>query len=97
MERNYNEVFNEKWNILQRAKERASESNKPKFDLAINLLYLRQDKGNSQAEIAKALHIDQKNYCQWERAQIAPSLYYLIALAKYYGVSVDRLLSPINF
>lgn len=97
MERNYNEVFKGKLNTLQQARERANESSKPKLDLAINLLYLRQDRGNSQAEIAKALHIDQKNYSQWERAEIAPSLYYLIALAKYYGVSVDRLLSPINF
>lgn len=78
--------------IKQRAE--ADENSKPKIELAINLICLRQDRRESQSTVAQALHIDQKNLSQWERAEVAPSLRYLIALAKYYGVTVDSLLSP---
>lgn len=75
----------------------ADENSKPKIDLAINLICLRQDAHKGQTEVAKALHIDQKNFSQWERAEVAPSLRYLLALANYYGVTVDDLLKPKEF
>ena len=82
---------------LNNQRATADENSKPKIDLAINLICLRQDSGQSQTEVAKALHVDQKNLSQWERAEIAPSLRYLLALATYYGVTVDSLLTPKTF
>ena len=83
-------------NLLEQRKT-ADENSKPKIDLAVNLVCLRQDSKQSQKEVAKALRIDQKNVSQWEHAEVAPSLRYLIALAKFYGVTVDRLLQPYSF
>ena len=80
-------------NLMER-RERASENDKPKIDLAINLLRFRQDGKKSQTEVARALGVDQKNLSQWERGECAPSLRYLIALARYFGKSVDELLTP---
>lgn len=94
--RDYKETTNYKTQMLLRRLEKANENDKPKIILAINLLTLRAESKKGQTEIANSLNIDQKNYGQWERGEIAPSLRYLIAIAKFYGVTIDRLLS-LNF
>lgn len=94
MIRDYKETTEFKVKQLLRSKEQASENNKPKFDLAINLVLLRQSVSKGQLEVAKALGVDQKNVSQWENAEVAPSLRYLIALAKFFRVTIDRLLVP---
>ena len=78
---------------LLKRRATASENDRPKINLAINLLRFRQDGKKSQSEVARALGVDQKNLSQWERGECAPSLRYLIALAKYFGKSVDELLT----
>lgn len=78
-------------------REIANENSKPKIDLAINLICLRQNAHKKQSEVASDLCISQKNLSQWERGEVAPSLRYLIALANYYGVSVDNLLQSKSF
>ncbi len=75
-------------------REHADKNTAPKIDLAINLICLRQDSKTSQTKLADALGVNQKNVSQWERGEVAPSLRYLIALAQFYGVTVDRLLTP---
>ena len=79
---------------LMEQRERADENTKPRIDLAFNLICLRQDRKQSQKDIADALGVNQKNVSQWERGEVAPSLRYLIALAKLHGVTIDRLLEP---
>ena len=94
MEKRYTDKINGDILSLYRERVTADENKIPKIDCAINLLKLRNERGNRQADLAKALRVDKKNVSQWERAEVAPSLRYLIALAKFYGVTVDHLLSP---
>ena len=75
-------------------REHADANTLPKINLAINLICLRQDRKTSQTELANALGVNQKNVSQWEHGNVAPSLRYLIALAEFYGVSIDSLLAP---
>lgn len=94
MIKNYAETTENKVKDLIRGKEYARENDKPKFDLAANLLQLRQNARKSQIEVAAELGVDQRNLTRWECAEVAPNLRYLIALAEFYGVTVDRLLTP---
>lgn len=94
--RDYTETTNFKATMLQRRLEKATENDKPKIILALNLLRLRSASGKGQTEVAQNLNVDTKNYGQWERGEIAPSLRYLIAIANLYGVTVDELLTA-NF
>lgn len=91
---NYNEYARQTLFDLIDQRARADENTTPKIDLAINLICLRQDGKTSQTELAATLGVNQKNVSQWERGEVTPSLRYLIALAKFYGVTVDRLLTP---
>ena len=95
MDRNYTETANHKEYVLLRRLESANDNDAPKIILALNLLRLRYQSGKGQTEVAKCLGINQKNLSQWEQGDIAPSLRYLIALAKFYGVTIDQLLTPI--
>ncbi len=79
---------------LMEQREQADENTKPRIDLAFNLICLRQDRKQSQKDVADALGVNQKNVSQWERGEVVPSLRYLIALAKYHSVTIDRLLEP---
>lgn len=78
--------------ILKHKINRASENDKYKFILAINLVRLRNDNGKSQIEVCEHLGINQSNLCQWEKGIVSPSLRYLIALSEYYHTSIDDLL-----
>lgn len=91
---NYNEYARHTLFDLIEQREHADKNTAPKIDLAINLICLRQDSKTSQTKLAAALGVNQKNVSQWERGEVAPSLRYLIALAQFYKVTVDRLLTP---
>lgn len=78
--------------ILKYHLDRASENDKPKLILAINLVRLRNNNGKSQIEVCEYLGINQSNLCQWEKGIVSPSLRYLIALSEYYHTSIDELL-----
>ncbi len=57
----------------------------------IRLLELRTEKGLSQRNIAKELHISQGTYNNWENAKTQPSIEQLIILADFFDVSIDYL------
>lgn len=94
MDRNYTETTKYKEFILFRKLETADDNTTPKIVLAINLMRLRYQSGKGQTEVARCLGVNQKNLSQWEQGDVAPSLRYLIALAKFYGVTIDQLLTP---
>ena len=96
MLKNYAETSDYKVKALMREKQFASENDKPKYDLAANLIQLRQTARKSQIEVAEALGVKQRNLTRWESAEVAPNLRYLIALAKFFAVTVDRLLKPLE-
>ena len=94
MIKNYTDTIEYKIRVLNREREQASEQDKPKYTLAINLLKLRNTAQKSQTEIAEALSVSQRNITRWETADNTPSLYNLIGIARYYKTTVDRLLEP---
>lgn len=58
----------------------------------IRFFELRCEKGMSQRDIARIFNISQATYNNWENSKTQPSIEQLIALAKFYGVSVDYLI-----
>lgn len=52
---------------------------------------LREDKDMNQTQIAKLLNTTQKVYSRYETGERVLPLKHLIALAKYYDVSLDYL------
>ena len=55
------------------------------------LLEMRKEKKLSQTEVAKALGIIQQQYARYEGGANEIPLRYFIALAQFYGVSLDYL------
>ena len=62
------------------------------YKIAEKLTELRNAKGVTQDEVAKALSISNKTISKWENGTSAPDLPMLVALAEYYGVTTDTLL-----
>ena len=58
----------------------------------IRLLELRTERELSQRDMAKALNISQGTYNNWENSNTQPSIEQLIALSKFFGVSVDYII-----
>lgn len=52
---------------------------------------LRIDRGLTQAQVAKLLHVKQNTYSQYEIGELNYPLDAVVTLAEYYGVSVDYL------
>lgn len=52
---------------------------------------LRIDRGLTQADIGKLLHVSQNTYSQYEIGEIRYPLDAVIKLAEYYNVSIDYL------
>ena len=59
----------------------------------IRLLELRQEKGLTQREVAKALFVSQGTYNNWENGKTQPSIEQLIALSKFFGESIDFIVN----
>ena len=57
---------------------------------------LREDRDLKQRELAAALHCSQRAYSNYELGQRDIPTAVLIALARFYGVSVDYLLGLTN-
>lgn len=53
---------------------------------------LREDQELSQQELANVLNVSQTTYSRYETGKLDIPTQALIALAKFYGVSVDYLL-----
>ena len=56
-----------------------------------NLLRLRQEKGLTQPEVAAGTGISLRAYQNYERGLRDPQRAALIALADFYGISLDEL------
>ena len=56
-----------------------------------NLLRLRREKGLTQPEVAVGTGISLRAYQNYERGLREPQLSVLIALADFYGISLDEL------
>lgn len=52
---------------------------------------LRNDRGLTQEDVAKLLHISQNTYSQYEIGTTRYPLDAVVTLAEFYGVSVDYL------
>ena len=55
----------------------------------------RNKKGVTEAEVARALGVTQGAISQFENGIKSPSTGVLVALAKYYGVSLDYLVGNV--
>lgn len=62
------------------------------MSFAERLKELRTENDLSQASLTKAIGVSQKAIDYWERGVNEPKATYIIALAKYFGVSCDYLL-----
>ena len=56
----------------------------------------RAKKGVTEAEVARALGVTQGAISQFENGIKSPSTGVLVALAKYYGVSLDYLVGNVS-
>lgn len=57
-----------------------------------HLVFLREKKNFSQKELAKAAGISVHAYQRFEYGEQEPRLSVLVALADFYGISVDELI-----
>lgn len=62
----------------------------------IRLFELRSEKELSQRSIAKIMNVSQGTYNNWENSNTQPSIEQLIALARFFDVSVDYLIGNSN-
>lgn len=56
-----------------------------------NLKYLRQERGIGQVKLAHDLGVGKGTISLWENGLREPSMSSLIAIASYFGVSIDYL------
>ena len=54
---------------------------------------LRKERGLTQREVAEAIHVSAQAVSKWERGQGCPDVSLLPALARKFGVSLERLLA----
>ena len=57
---------------------------------------LREARGITQVELAKALFVSKQSVSNWENDNILPSVDMLVKIADYFGVSTDYMLSREN-
>ncbi|SHJ33040.1 helix-turn-helix transcriptional regulator, partial [Desulfofundulus thermosubterraneus] len=60
------------------------------------LAFLRQQKGLSQAELARLLGVGQSTIAMYEKNKRLPDYQFLIRLADFFGVSTDYLLGRVD-
>lgn len=60
----------------------------------MSFLKARRDAGLTQAEVAKAVGVDQSAVSFWDTGKCIPRGAMLITLAKLYNCTVDELLKP---
>ena len=61
------------------------------MEFSERLLSLRQNKGVLQQDIAQAIGISKHSYQRFEYGEREPRLSVLIALADFYGITLDEL------
>ena len=63
--------------------------------IADNLISLRKKSGLTQLQLAEELNYSDKAISKWERGDCLPSIYVLMELASFYGVTLENLVSPV--
>lgn len=58
----------------------------------MRLKELRQEKGLTQAEVAKSVKTSQRNIGRWENGENEPTASFIAKLAEFFQVSTDYLL-----
>ncbi len=61
-----------------------------------NVVALRKARGLTQQELAEEIHYSDKSISKWELGYAAPSVDILIDIARFFGVTVDYLLTEQN-
>ena len=53
---------------------------------------IRKQKGLTQVELSKILHVDQATISKWESGKTVPDQATLVQLSKFFNISIDSLL-----
>lgn len=64
--------------------------------IADKIKYLREEKGMTQVQLAKALGITRSSVNAWEMGISVPSTQYIVELSQLFSVSTDFLLDVNN-
>lgn len=62
------------------------------IDFGAEFKYHRQRANLSQKELADLINTSQQNISRWEKNEVEPSISFCVALADYYGISLDELI-----
>ena len=62
------------------------------IDFGTEFKYHRQKSNLSQKELAELINTSQQNISRWEKNEVEPSISFCVALADYYGISLDELI-----
>ncbi len=65
-----------------------------KATVADNLVQLRKAHGLTQAQLAEKFNYSDKAICRWEHGDTLPDINTLCALADFYGITMNDLVSP---
>jgi transcriptional regulator with XRE-family HTH domain len=57
-----------------------------------NLREIREDKGFTQAQLARELHIGRENICRWESGKVSPQVRWVYEIAKALKVNPSEFL-----
>ena len=66
------------------------------MNFSLNLKNLREEKGLSQAQLAKQLHVGTGSVGMWESTDRIPPVKKLVKIADFFNVSLDVLLGRNN-
>ena len=62
------------------------------IDFGTEFKFHRQKANLSQKELAALINTSQQNISRWEKNEVEPSISFCVALADYYGISLDELI-----
>lgn len=62
------------------------------MDISAKLKELRTKKGLSQERVAEQLYVSRQAISKWENGEALPDMENLVAISKFYGVSIDYIL-----
>lgn len=65
--------------------------------IARRICYLRKNRDLTQAQLAQALHVSSSAMGMYEQARRTPDLDTLVALSRFFNVSLDYLITGTEF
>ena len=60
--------------------------------ISLNLFELRKARGITQSYLAEVLGVSFQTISRWETGVVVPDVKYVIAMAKFFGVTTDQIL-----